>query len=166
MHLVFKSTIKGAVILIADNIRNASQYKNLNPCFEKAFQFLTSNDHKVLDSGRYEIDGDNIFANIQTYETSLWEDSNWETHAKYIDIQYIVEGKEKIGWCDSNNLTVKENRLADSDIIYYEQEVEASSEAVLSEGEFGIFFPSDAHRPCGCHQKPSHVKKIVVKVKC
>jgi YhcH/YjgK/YiaL family protein len=152
--------------LIVDNINNIYQYENIHKYFKKAFQFLKENDLKNLPVGRFEIDGDNVFANIQAYNTNPWENTNWETHAKYIDIQYIVEGKEKIGWCDAKNLTVKENRLATNDVIFYNNDYETITVSVLSSGEFAIYFPTDAHRPGGYYQQPSSVKKVVIKVKC
>ncbi len=151
--------------MIMDNLKNAPKYTNMGENFVKAFQFLTEKNLDKLELGRHEIDGDNVYANVQEYDTKLWENTNWETHGKYIDIQCVIQGKEKIGWCDALNLTVKENRLESDDVIIYDKDYEPFTDGILSAGEFAVYFPTDAHRPCGCYQQPALVKKIVIKVK-
>lgn len=150
--------------MIMDNLKNADKYEKLNNHFQKAFQFLMNTNLEELSAGRHEIDGDNVFANVQEYETNPIEQTGWESHAKYIDIQFVVKGKEKIGWCDIDKLTIKEDRSKTSDAIFYENNLNPFSESLLAEGDYCIYFPSDAHRPCICHNEVQPVKKIVVKV--
>ena len=45
-----------------------------------------------------EIDGEKVFALVQKYETVVMDVPKFETHKKYIDVQYIVSGEEIIGW--------------------------------------------------------------------
>ena len=73
-------------------------YKNLNESLYKGLRFLRETDLAALPAVRYEIDGDAVFALVQEYETHLPEECRWEAHYTYTDIQYIVEGSEKMGW--------------------------------------------------------------------
>ncbi len=55
-----------------------------------------------------------------------------------------------------------------SDYTYEEllEDCEKASKAVLQAGEYGIFFPWDAHKPGLCYGgNPDTVRKIVVKVR-
>ena len=72
--------------MICENISSTKNYSSINKNFEKAFKFLKNNDLKELALGKYEIDGDNVFASVQEYITKTEEEMNWESHEKYIDI--------------------------------------------------------------------------------
>ena len=84
--------------MIIDALANMDFYKNLNESLYKGLRFLRETDLAALPVGRYEIDGDAVFALVQEYETHLPEECRWEAHYTYTDIQYIVEGSEKMGW--------------------------------------------------------------------
>jgi biofilm protein TabA len=150
--------------MILDKIENSEQYLCLNSNLEKAFKFLMDNNFKELADGRYEIDSDNVYALVQSYPTKDCKENKWESHQKYIDIQYIASGEETIVWTPIKELIINENFLEERDVIFY-NEIDHSSELNLKEGYFGIFFPKDAHKPCCISNKPMEIKKVVVKVK-
>ncbi|MFH1052900.1 MAG: YhcH/YjgK/YiaL family protein [Candidatus Woesearchaeota archaeon] len=52
------------------------------------FDFLTRIWPKIKD-GVYPLDGSRVFCNVQTYNTKDMKEAIFETHKKYIDIQYI-----------------------------------------------------------------------------
>ena len=83
--------------MIIDKIENASLYSGINPRFAMAFDYLKNTDLINVPSGKYELDGDLIFALVQEYDTKSEEEALMESHFKYIDIQYIIEGKELMG---------------------------------------------------------------------
>jgi hypothetical protein len=51
-----------------------------------------------VEPGRIEIDGNAIFALIQEYQTVPSEEKKPEAHRKYIDVQYVFQGSEIIGY--------------------------------------------------------------------
>ena len=55
--------------------------------FQKAFDFLKNSDLEHMEVGRYEIDGDDIYAMIQKQTTAAPENKKAESHYKYIDIR-------------------------------------------------------------------------------
>ena len=65
-----------------------------------AYEFLSNRDLKNLSEGRYFFDK-GIYCNVESYETK--ERHRFEAHKKYIDIQYIISGSEKIIVEDLNN---------------------------------------------------------------
>jgi len=131
--------------------------------WEKAFIFLKTNDLKNLRPGRYELEGDSLFVNVDEYTTRNEEDSRFEAHRKYADIQYLVYGEEKIGIAalDSTSESTPYDNV--KDIIFLT--AGNNNYRIASSDRFFIFFPGDAHRPCVKTNENSKVRKVVVKVR-
>lgn len=146
--------------MIVDSLKNCDKYVSCHKGFDMAFDFLKKAIEENLPVGRYEIDGDRVFAFIQEYESKL--DSSFEAHKNYIDIQFILSGTEVMKVCDISQMTVSVPYA--EDVMFFEDN-ERASELVIEAGEYGIFFPWDAHKPGLCFDVPDKVKKVVVKVK-
>lgn len=132
--------------------------------WDKAFNFLKSNDLSGLELKRYDIDGNNLYAPVSEYLTKNEEDARYEAHQKYIDIQYVVSGKELIGVAPlSHKKDVLEPYDASKDIEFLT--VTNGENRLATPDIFFIFFPEDAHRPGLKDGENSPVRKIVVKVK-
>ncbi|MCS6047715.1 YhcH/YjgK/YiaL family protein [Klebsiella pneumoniae subsp. pneumoniae] len=114
--------------------------------------------------GVVEIDGKNIFAQIIDLTTREVAENRPEVHRRYLDIQFLAWGEEKIGFAiDNGNNTISESLLAQRDIIFYHG-CENESFLEMIPGSYVIFFPQDVHRP-GCHKSvATPIRKIVVKV--
>lgn len=148
--------------MIKDKLQNAKTYYNLSENLKKGFTWLENADLENITDGRYEIDGNSVYASVQTYETKL--DAKYESHRNYIDIQYMIKGFEKIGVTDLSNCDTcipydSERDLEFYDINYNEEYLE------LSEGTFVVFYPHDAHKPSIAIDKQAIVKKVVVKAR-
>ena len=124
------------------------------------FRYLQTVDPAGLEPGRVEIDGDQIFALVQEYNTKPMDQGRWEAHVKYIDIQYIVSGEEKIGYANVADLTMGDYNEAKDRYIPQGE----GSFIKLSAGMFGLCMPEDAHMPNMAVDQPQPVKKIVVKI--
>jgi biofilm protein TabA len=127
-------------------------------------EYLKNTDFSKLPNGRYEIDGSRIFAIVQEYQTELREKCEAETHCQYIDIQYLHEGIEVIGYglADLAN-EIKQDLSAEKDAIFYKS-VKHERDLVLTPGRYAIFFPTDIHRPTCNFETENHVKKVVLKI--
>jgi YhcH/YjgK/YiaL family protein len=111
--------------------------------------------------GRTDIDGDNLFALVQEYDTKPAEQGKWESHRKYIDVQYILSGRERMGFANIYRMDLGEY-LPEKDF----QGMGGEGNYVdLSAGDFAIFFPEYGHKPGLCATAPEKVKKVVIKVK-
>ena len=147
--------------MIKDKLKNAKTYYNLSEYLKKGFNWLESTDLKTLPDGKYEIDGTKVYASVQTYETKT--DAKYESHQNYIDIQYMIKGSEKIGVTDLSNCTTCIEYDSERDLEFYD--INCQEEYIeLPEGTFVVFYPQDAHKPSIAFDKPSIVKKVVVKV--
>lgn len=149
--------------MIVDTLKNCGTYYGSNERFKAAFDFIKKAVKENLPVGTYEIDGRNLFAFIQEYETKLPEESAFEGHRNYIDIQYIVSGTEVMMVADISKM--KESCEYKEDIVFFD-DYEKASICVIEAGKYGIFFPWDAHKPGLCFgEKPEKARKIVVKVR-
>jgi YhcH/YjgK/YiaL family protein len=140
-----------------------SYFKNKER-WDKAFIFLKENDLKKLELKRYDIDGDNLYAPVSEYITINEEGAKFEAHRKYIDIQYIIMGKEQIGL---KPLSLKKEVLTPYDATKDVELMTADNGTILkaTPERFFIFFPDDAHSPGLKDGENSQVRKVVVKVK-
>ena len=148
--------------MIADNIKNAHFYYNFEKNYRMAFEFLEKNDLEALPDGKYSIKDDEIYAIVQQYVTKPEAEGKLEAHQKYTDIQYIISGEEKLGYANISKFLPTTPYDAEKDIIFGEGE---ASFIKAQAGVFMIFMPQDAHMPCICTDKPSSVKKVVIKIK-
>ncbi|CAM6851894.1 YhcH/YjgK/YiaL family protein [Klebsiella michiganensis] len=140
-----------------------------NPChlpdaIEKALHFLRTTDFRTYESGVVEIDGKNIYAQIIDLTTRDAAENRPEVHRRYLDIQFLASGEEKIGIAiDTGNNEITEDLLEQRDIIFY-HDSEHESFIEMIPGSYAIFFPQDVHRP-GCNNNiATPIRKIVIKV--
>jgi YhcH/YjgK/YiaL family protein len=132
--------------------------------WDKAFTFLKDSDLMHLELKRYEIDGNNVYAPVSEYITKNEEEARYEAHIKYIDIQYVIRGKELIGIAPlSEKKEILEPYNETNDIMFLS--VNQIKNYKATPDRFFIFFPDDAHRPGLKDGENSPVRKVVVKVK-
>ncbi len=148
--------------MIADYIRNAALYHGLGPGLGKALRYLAGTDFSNSTPGRVDLDGDSVYAVISQYTTRPASDARWEAHRKYIDVQYLAAGREKVAVADMPALRPFSDYDETNDIQFFEG---AGWEFPLNGRTFAIFFPHDAHIPGIADGAPAMVKKVVVKVR-
>ena len=148
--------------MIFDKLKNANLYYKLGQKFETAFEYIKNNNLKDFENGKYEINGENIFVSIQDYTTKSKDESKFEAHKKYADIQIILKGKEQLGFGSIENFSEIGCFDTERDIVFLNGEGDFVKASV---GDFLIFMPQDAHMPCITIDKPEYVKKAVVKIK-
>jgi biofilm protein TabA len=140
----------------------ARQYQLNKMYWDKAFAFLKAQNLQTIAKGKYPIDGDNVFATVTEDPSKDFEKTSWESHRKYIDLQCIITGDEKMGvWPVAKAIVTKEYDEK-KDVANYSAE---GKFYVGTPGTFFIFFPTDAHRPNITPGGNKSVKKIVIKVR-
>ena len=150
------------VAKLEDLSAQAPASKNLTA----ALRYLETARSQNLADGRYEVDGETVYALAQSYTTLPADDSaKYEAHRRYIDIQYIVEGCEAMGYAPLDKMTVTKEYNPDKDVVNGACPLAQSTLVKVFAGEAAVFFPSDAHAPKLAVNEPAAVKKIVLKVK-
>ena len=138
-------------------------------CYPEAIQtalnYLKENADKFVDmeTGVYEIQGKDIYAQVMNCTTVPVEKGRPEVHEKYVDVQFVVNGKELIGFTPDTGKYEVDERFDERDLIFYKS-VENEGFIEARPGSYNIFFPTDVHRP-GCASGESMTfRKVVVKV--
>jgi len=149
--------------MIIDLLSNAHLYYNQGPLFKKAFEYLAQTDFSKVEKGKYELDGQNLFAIVNEYDSVSPDNEQMESHKKYIDIQYIVTGGERIGHDFLKAQTPSKAYDEEKDFMLFGEK--PSFFSVLQQGMFAIFFPHDLHMPNIMIDKAAYVKKVVIKVR-
>ena len=150
--------------MIFDKLSHAQTYDTLSSRIQQGLAYLQNTDLASLAPEKYEIDGDNLFVLIQEYETRPLENGKWESHKKYLDIQYIIEGNELMGYAPIEYLTDVVDLTPTKDMLYYKDANNAGIFLKLNAGEFALFFPQDAHMPNITNGTVCKNKKAVVKI--
>ena len=150
--------------MILDTLREGSRYAALHPDFARAFKFLSSAALAELPAGKHELDGERLFVIISHDPGRGRQAARLESHRKYIDIQYVVQGTDEMGWRPLATCTKIETPYdAARDVGFFAEAPE--SWISVGEGRFVIFWPTDAHAPlAGQGELIKAVMKVAVDV--
>lgn len=149
--------------MIYDTFENIGLYCKEGERLCEALRFAQGFDQSQPD-GRYEIDGDNIFANVMSYETFAAENLKFEGHKNHIDVQLLLEGEELMDVYLGADLEVDTPYSEAGDAALF-RAPQLFSTVLLRPGRFAVVFPDDLHQPSRCIDVPQPVRKMVVKVR-
>ena len=138
------------------------QYKTNPQWWDKAFAFLKDTKLDSLKPGKYPIDGDNVFATVTEGPTKDTAQTKWEAHRLYLDIHYVISGKEMIGITPVSSASVIIPYDSVKDIGFF---AAAGRYYESDKHIFFIAFPQDAHRPGIKVDGYPTEKKIVIKIR-
>lgn len=151
--------------MIKDNLQHLAYYNYLNSDLKTGLKYVRDTDFDSLENGRYELVEGKIFATIQDYQSKPESEGKFEAHQKFVDIQFIIKGEERIG---TGKLDDFEESIAydeEKDIVFLTPKEGAKTNFIkLIEKEFAIFYPQDVHMPSIAVDAPSFVRKVIVKV--
>ena len=137
--------------MIYDTLNHWKQYEHVHPGIAAGLKFLAETDLATLADGRYELDGDRVFANVMSYETKA-ENPTPERHEKYADIFCLLEGEEEVAVCPVEELGGVIMANPEGDIWLHRGE---GVRLPLGGGRFLALFPGDGHAPAlGPHGPP------------
>jgi YhcH/YjgK/YiaL family protein len=149
--------------MVIDKLSEINKYAGLHPRFAKAIDFIVTTNLMSLEPGTILVDGEDIKAIVindpnVTEEASL---AGFECHNTYIDIQIVLQGKEKVGWRSRTSSSEPKSDYDDEkDVLFYADAPTMFFE--LHAGMFGIYFPTDVHAPM---IGDGFIRKIVMKVR-
>jgi len=146
--------------MILDVFENSQRYTALHPLFAKGFQFLARPDLKELPLGKHAIEGDRLFAIVAQEPGRTKEEAVLEVHQKYIDIQFLLNGIDTMGWKAKSRCTqpTKEYDPKDDEQCFADA---PEAWVAVHPDAFIIFFPEDAHAPL---VSPGELHKVIIKV--
>ncbi len=150
--------------MIKNSLKYTKNYYSLSDKIKLALEYLEQNDLKERENGRYDILGDDVYINVQDYTSKPETQGKWEAHRKYIDIQFMIKGSEKIGVGEIDNYHTLEAYDESKDLEFLEITNDTYQFINMNENDFIILYPQDVHMPQIAVSTPSYVKKAVVKI--
>lgn len=151
--------------MIKDNLEHIAYYNYLTRELQFGLKYLKDTDFSQMENGKYELVEGKIFANVQEYTTKPVAEGKFEAHRKFIDIQFIAAGEEKIGKGNLEDFEELTPYDEEKDIEFLTpKDPEKVDFIKLKAGEFAIFTTNDAHMPCISLNESTKVKKVVIKV--
>ena len=145
-----------------DKVQFAQQYHLNKILWDKAFAYLKETNLQTLANGRHVIDGENVYAIVTEAPTKDYDKTAFESHRKYIDLQYVITGEENMARAPLASVTVSKPYNESTDLANYTGDGKIYT---IPQNSFILFFPSDAHRPNITPGGNKVVKKIVIKIK-
>ena len=148
--------------MLFDHLSNISLYRTLSPDIYAGLEFLHQLSPDIAP-GTYQLTP-RVKAIVSEYETKVKNEVGFEAHKKFIDIQYLLKGEERIACYPVEKLTELTPYSEEKDAAFYAEDGVKAQEMIIGNGYFVIFFPQDGHMPQLYVDEPKIVKKVVVKV--
>ena len=147
---------------VKDEVQNKSLAKDIQFCIE----YAKKNENKILSlvSGSYDAEYNDIKMNVGKYFTKEESDKFWESHKKYVDVQIMINGTEKVAVSDIHNMNEK-SFDSEKDLVILEGK--KAFDVIMKTGDVLVFFPNDAHKPelnISENDNSKNLRKIVTKV--
>ena len=150
---------------INDKLQNSSLTKDIQFCID----YAERNREKILslENGSYDVDYNGIKMNVGKYFTKREEEKFWESHKKYLDVQIMIDGIERVAINDIRNMREK-SFDSERDLIILDGD--KMFDVIIENGDVLVFFPNDVHKPeldifnSENEEKCEDNKKIVTKV--
>lgn len=148
--------------MVYDKIDNIETYKGLSDDIYEGLKFL-KNASADLACGVHEINP-RVKAIVSEYDTKAVNENGFEAHKKFIDIQYLLKGKEKNCCIPIEKLKETKPYKEEIDAAFYDEAEVLTQELMLGDGYFAVYWPQDGHMPCLKVEETETVKKVVLKV--
>ena len=147
--------------MLYGTLKHLDSYRGIHPGVMRGLEILRDTDFSQLEDKRYDVDGDNLFFSLQSYESKPFNDTP-EAHRKYVDIQCLVSGRERMGVAPLEDMVEVAEARPEGDIWLYHG---PTDEILLTGDRFAALWPEDAHAPGIAVDGPERCRKCVVKVK-
>lgn len=143
--------------MVTGNIKNCEKYYPLHKHFKAVFEYLKT---VKKEDGKYVISDGNAWVNPPVVRDSCSD--IFETHKKFIDIHYILSGSQTFGCCDAGRLDITQEYDENTDCEFLKG---AGNLIELSEGDFIIVFPEDAHNVIVDFDNSRELVNVVAKIR-
>lgn len=146
--------------MIYDKLSNIQRYRGLHINLDLAIDYISGNLSEMPE--HIDLSGADVYGNIFTYDTVSDDESFFEAHAKFADIQIMRDGSERIAVSDISVLEIDE---AHPDRDFWAMHGPEEVSITLEPGSFLVVLPGDAHKLKMQIDKPATVTKSVFKVR-
>ena len=141
--------------------KEVRRYVGTVPGLEEAIAAIEAMES--YEPGVYPLSNDGRIVISATVTTHDGETARLEAHRNYLDIQYVLEGEEYMGWAPTDTLDVAVPYSAEKDISLHSGDCQFIH---IPAGYCYIVFPEDAHAPAvHLNGKACTAQRMVIKLK-
>ena len=158
---VWANGMKLNVSETVDKQEFARQYTANKAYWDKAFAYFRDTDLEKVPVGKQILDSGHVSVSVTENPTKSFEQTNWESHKRNVDVQYVSVGAEKMGEVKVADAKVTDPYNQAKDVAHYEAEGKFYE---ARPGTIFIFFPNDVHRVNVKVDGIEKDKKIVIKI--
>ena len=152
--------------MIVAKLKDAADYRGICPMLDKALEYLNDEFMNTVGTEATHMEGNDLYATLNLFETQPDEKGFFEAHQKYLDIHAVLSGEERMDIAETSTLTPDETASKpENDFYAFTDKAPAHQSIVLRHGDFLVAFPQDAHRVKGQVNGPSDVRKVVFKIR-
>jgi len=152
--------------MIVAKRKDAADYCGIHPLLDRALECLTDEFLETVGTEATHIDGQNLYASLNLFETQPDEKLFFEAHREYLDIHVPLAGEERMDIADTASLSLDEAASKpEKDFYAYSDKDPEHQSVILKRGDFLVAFPADAHRVKGRVNGACEVRKIVFKIR-
>ena len=147
--------------MILDTLDRLESYGNISPLMDKVLDFFRKTDLSTLKPGRIELQGDDLFVNVNRQDAQTRQEARIEAHKEYIDIQVPISCDEEMGFISAPFMPApSEPYSADRDVAFFPGQCDTYLN--VRRGMFTVFFPGEGHAPA---ITKDGILKLIVKIR-
>ncbi len=149
--------------MIYDQLANFEDYRKLAPeVWQKIRTFLDSWTPSMPLGKQVLIEG-KLTVSDAVYTTRKPADSKVESHARFADIQIVMEGCENMTCMSTEKLPVLSPMDQEQDYALFSYAEGNNTRLAMVPGVFALLLPGEGHMP-GWSDNPAPVRKLVFKI--
>ena len=145
--------------MILDTLDRLESYGYISPLMDKVLDFFRKTDLATLKPGRIDLQGDDLFVNVNRQDAQTRDEAPIEAHQEYIDIQVPISSDEEMGFISFMPAPSKAYN-ADRDVAFYPGLCDTYLN--VRKGMFVVFFPGEGHAPAITRDG---ILKLIVKIR-
>ena len=147
--------------MILDTLDRLESYGFISPLMGKVSEFFRNTDLAKLEPGRIDLQGDDLFVNVNRQGAQTRDEVPIEAHKEYIDIQVPISCDEEMGFLSASFLPVPSKPYsAERDVAFYPGLCDTYLN--VRKGMFVVFFPGEGHAPAITEDG---ILKLIVKIR-
>lgn len=147
--------------MILDTLDRLESYGYISPLMGKVLEFFRTTDLSSLQPGRIELQGDDLFVNVNRQGAQTRDEAPIEAHKEYIDIQVPISCDEEMGFISAPYMPAPSKPYsADKDVAFYPGLCDTYLN--VRKGMFTVFLPGEGHAPA---ITKDGILKLIVKIR-
>ena len=79
--------------MIVAKLKDAADYRGIHPMLDKALEYLNDEFMNTVGTEATHMEGNDLYATLNLFETQPDEKGFFEAHQKYLDIHAVLSGE-------------------------------------------------------------------------